>query len=1713
MFKRYIALLFVLLTCSAYSQTIYVAGQIDGNWGPTHQMSTQTVNGVSYYYVTIQATGAYNPAAFLFEADGYYNKWNTISANKNTVSTYVWNANYAGTDNSISNGVVSGRYYTFRLKNNAYSSAPGVIMETVSAPITIDSVYAFPSSVSTNTAVTCSVKVSAQPGADSLFLVYSTDNFTTSTAVKVTNVDATSHIGTVQIPGQATNGLTVKFYALTSTIASSSWGTNRDLCAINYKENGASYYSYNIAPISTISDGNWSNPAIWNTGVIPTGGANVTIAHNVTLDTSVTLLSVTVNSGKTLTLSGATPKTLTMSTGGSITNNGTIAHGNGTVNFAGTGTVTGTVGFYNVNISGGLNFGSASTINGTIKINAGGYVSSNPPIYATGSTLQYNTGGSSAYGRYLEWNSTSGAGYPANVQISNNTTLVMGTNNQQAIASQISGNLIVDLGSKLSLDSTGYDLTTPFTVLGDVTVNGSLVLSNSGGGDLKTYGNISFGASSVFTPNARAIFFLKDGTQTVTHASGTITIPYLVIGRIGGSGTTVQLNGTHLISSAPNGGNSISFTNSTDILDLNGKDMTLGTVGQTSTISGSGTFKGNGVSSITSYGTGAGGTISFTAGSQVLSKLILNRTLSGSVILGSNVTINDTLKLISGNIDLNGKTITLGTNGFVSEVAGNTLGGTTGSITTTRTFGAGDLSSGVNIAGLGAKLTTTAALGSTVISRSPVAQTVNGSNSIKRFFDITPTINSSLNATLEFSYDSLNELNNITRSNLRLFKSTDSGSSWVLMGATTNDTANFKVILTGIQSFSRWTLGDVNAPVTSISAGNWSNAAIWSNNSVPTGGTSVTINTNVTVDTSVTVKNLVINSGKTLVANDGLGRTLTIASGGSITNNGTFTHGSGTVAFAGSGTVTGTVVFGTVTIGGGVDFGSASTINTALTLNPGGYVNTNPPTYATGSTLTYNSGTYIASNEWKTGITSGAGVPYNVTIASGKNLSFGTASAYRQMNGNLVIPANDTLFLSTVSGGDLKIKGNWTNNNTVVNKGLVDNGRAIFFNGSSIINNASGTATISHIIVDSTVTYNTDLSDSTIQINAGGRLISQAASAHTLTVLANGTFTNSGTFTANDGTVVFAGTGTISGTTALNNVSINAGLDFGSASTVNGTLLMNIHSFINANPPTYGSGSTLQYNTGSTYGRWLEWSDTTGKGYPANVKISNSTTVDLGNSGTGTVRRISGNLTIDAASTLSMNVNKMTSALTVNGNVINNGTVTLSDSVGGDLNVKGNFTNNGTLNHNSRSVRFNGTAAQQIDGTTSPITFGYLTINNSTGVTLAQNIKVKNTATLTSGKVALGNYDFILDTTATIGGTPSASAMLVTGGTGQVKKIYKSTGAFTFPVGDNTATAEYSPVTFTVNSGTFTQDTVGVIVTNALHPNVTATTDSLKRYWTVTSNGITSPNYSAQFSYTASDVAGREYKLFGQKWDGSAWTNTGAVDTANNRFTVSGITSLGSFTAADSVIGGAIHVNVKVIPQGYYNAGDYLNATDTIQVFLADANSPYAYIDSVSVLLDSLTFSAATTFNTTSSGSYYIVVKQRSSVETWSATAVLLTKGVTSSYDFTDAQTKAYGDNLVQVSSSPVRYAIYGGDVNQDGYVDPLDMSAIDLDSFNYASGVGLITDVNGDHFVDPLDMSITDLNSFNYVGIKRPVSAKSIKAHSRAPQGIHYQDLKKIVK
>ena len=188
-----------------------------------------------------------------------------------------------------------------------------------------------------------------------------------------------------------------------------------------------------------------------------------------------------------------------------------------------------------------------------------------------------------------------------------------------------------------------------------------------------------------------------------------------------------------------------------------------------------------------------------TTGAQI-NNFTINKA-SGDVLLGGDLNLTGTLTCTSGNLNLNGKIIYLGTSAILNESAGSVVKGTSGHIETTRTLNAPN---NLNVAGLGAVITSAADLGSTKIIRKHNAQPTNSNGSILRYYDISPTNNSGLNATLTIYYDS-NELNGLNENDLQLFNSNNNGSSWLRKGGTL-DAANNNVTLSGIESLSLWTL-------------------------------------------------------------------------------------------------------------------------------------------------------------------------------------------------------------------------------------------------------------------------------------------------------------------------------------------------------------------------------------------------------------------------------------------------------------------------------------------------------------------------------------------------------------------------------------------------------------------------------------------------------------------------------------------------------------------------------------------------------------------------------------------------------------------------------------------------------------------------------------------------------------------------------------------
>jgi hypothetical protein len=185
--------------------------------------------------------------------------------------------------------------------------------------------------------------------------------------------------------------------------------------------------------------------------------------------------------------------------------------------------------------------------------------------------------------------------------------------------------------------------------------------------------------------------------------------------------------------------------------------------------------------------------------------------------------------------------------------------------------------------------------------------------------------------------------------------------------------------------------------------------------------------------------------------------------------------------------------------------------------------------------------------------------------------------------------------------------------------------------------------------------------------------------------------------------------------------------------------------------------------------------------------------------------------------------------------------------------------------------------------------------------------------------------------------------------------------------------------------------------------------------------------------------------------------------------------------------------NLKLFIEGYYIGGGAMTPVkanqgvgtsttdvDDITVELRDA-STHAVVASTSAVLKTDGTVAAKLV--APAGSYFIAIKHRNSLETWSAAAEAFGSS-TAIYDFSNAANKAYGDNMKDLGSGV--YGFYSGDINQDGFIESQDFSPLTNDSDNFSEGY-LSTDLNGDGFVESQDFPILVNNSDNFVEATRP--------------------------
>lgn len=171
--------------------------------------------------------------------------------------------------------------------------------------------------------------------------------------------------------------------------------------------------------------------------------------------------------------------------------------------------------------------------------------------------------------------------------------------------------------------------------------------------------------------------------------------------------------------------------------------------------------------------------------------------------------------------------------------------------------------------------------------------------------------------------------------------------------------------------------------------------------------------------------------------------------------------------------------------------------------------------------------------------------------------------------------------------------------------------------------------------------------------------------------------------------------------------------------------------------------------------------------------------------------------------------------------------------------------------------------------------------------------------------------------------------------------------------------------------------------------------------------------------------------------------------------------------------------NISLAVEGFYD-GTNMSMTDTFTVYLARSVSPYDFLDSAKSTINKNTLNGIFRFNRAASENYYIVIKHRNSIQTWSRNgSEIFRAGEINNYDFTDSQTKAYGSNM---NLKLGKWCIINGDCNQDGYIDGSDY----LEVSNYYDMEGYYPgDNNGDGYIDGSDY-IQISNNYD-VGIITP--------------------------
>ena len=480
--------------------------------------------------------------------------------------------------------------------------------------------------------------------------------------------------------------------------------------------------------------------------------------------------------------------------------------------------------------------------------------------------------------------------------------------------------------------------------------------------------------------------------------------------------------------------------------------------------------------------------------------------------------------------------------------------------------------------------------------------------------------------------------------------------------------------------------------------------------------------------------------------------------------------------------------------------------------------------------------TAVQSGNWNDPNTWGGSIPGlndDVTIPSGITVTVNAASVCNDIN---ILSGGTVNYSGTQT---LRVYGNWNNYGTF-NAGTSG---TVEFTGSSNTT-INGNTTFEELIINKTDINTTLTINGTNSVSGGGSIL---LTGGLITIPTGGSFSiNPSSGITINSTAGFDVTG---GTLNTGNFSItNKGLIRISAGTAN-----------------FGSGSGNEIHT----------------------QFDGAFIVNGGNV------NISGRLYNSASGTLAPP--GVTSGISILGGIVTLATVGNGLSSVGSLNV----TPAGNFNFAGGTIVFQNpsTASTELDlgltaggGTKNTVGGTFQFGNGSTSPGSVFNI---SSSVLINRITSTANADLQLSSDIQVNqlALNSSSTLNLNGNSLQISAT--GPGTYTFPVDDGSGNS--IPVTVTLNPGTGpfgSNPYVEVTTTDVKHSNNASSTNFLSRYWTITLNDISNPNYNVTVEYPSGDISGNESGIAAGVWDGSLpWTKYNTINTGANTISATGVTS------------------------------------------------------------------------------------------------------------------------------------------------------------------------------------------------------------------------------